>query len=741
MFALLGLGLAAHSKPRGEAAVRLTTISIDDFSRDRTLFDSGAAFGRDAAELTLSGTGTVGEAVEMRMLQDGGGASDWTVFAAIDEGGNWSGTTSVARHSDWLRFEVRIQSEPVTRAATGNRFGVGHVVALWGQSEIVRIRSTAYNVLQPEPLLSDDAVQVMWYDGGPVLKHLSNADPHTAATAAMANVFMAERPGDKFALVFQAQSGTGFRDLVDDSDPRRLWADDAVVHAFATADGQHVGMPSISWFATPGSLAEHYGEAVFPLFTGKTLDGTPVAFPTSLDFGTNSYQADHWFGEFYDPAHTKWIGFGPHRFDIDADMQSATVLASGGVQSNLLNKEKARQSWREMMVNPNADGLFLPLGLEPLAYQNGVAEGESWTDQSHPSPDTDDGAPMFGRLVAHAVLQSAGLTNWAVPVFDQSFWEPSGLYVEAWSSGGPITTPRLARGEAALDNSHPHWTDVFGWQINGAPAERAEIVAGRVRLFPNAGVFTSNDVIRFGEGGASGMVAFPDDHIAQTYKNLPVVDLGLSGIDGVSVRPLPDPAVLENTLVAEAGEFVLGATGPFFYDPVTLGAGVAKMQAQFDMAPVVPGSGTKTLLTTTGNYLRFEILPNGKLRLRVRDSGGEVHVDNVQTSAGLLTSGVFADIRFALDLQAGFARLWVNDALVMDEGFTSSAPTLPSNRILGLMATNTGAYQVEGTVSRIAIWKDATATGELPNGAPYKAFVGPASVVNGDAWKLGSDAT
>ena len=394
-----------------------------------------------------------------------------------------------------------------------------------------------------------------------------------------------------------------------------------------------------------------------------------------------------------------------------------------------------------MLANPNADGLFLPLGLEPLAYQNGIADGASWTDQSHPSPDTDHGAPMFGRLVAHAVLQSAGLTNWAVPVFDLSFWEPSGSYVEVWSSTGPITTPRLARGEPALDNSHPHWTDVFGWQINGAPAQRAEIVAGRVRLFPNAGVFTSNDVIRFGEGGASGMVAFPDDHIAQTYKNLPVIDLGLSGIDGVSVRPLPDPAVLENTLIAEAGEFVLGASGPFFYDTVTLGAGVSALQAQFDMAPVVPGSGTKTLLTTTGNYLRFEILPNGKLRLRVRDSGGEVHVDNVQTSAGLLTSGVFADIRFAVDFPVGFARIWVNDALVMDETFTSIAPTLPSNRILGLMATNTGAYQVEGTVGRIVVWKDAVATGELPSGTPYKDFAGPASVVNADAWKLGADAT
>jgi len=101
----------------------------------------------------------------------------------------------VPRQANWLRVEARIKSEPVTRASTPNRFGVGHVIALWGQSEVVRIRSTVYDQAPPEPLLSDESVQAMWFEGGPVVKHLSSADPHTAALAAMANVFMAERRG------------------------------------------------------------------------------------------------------------------------------------------------------------------------------------------------------------------------------------------------------------------------------------------------------------------------------------------------------------------------------------------------------------------------------------------------------------------------------------------------------------------------------------------------------------------
>ncbi|MDA8746852.1 hypothetical protein N9M66_01430 [Litoreibacter sp.] len=742
MITALGLGLNAPSAPKGDIVAPQTAISIDDFSRDRSLFDSGAAFGRSSADVSISGSGTVGETVQVRLLPEGGAATAWQDIAVIDGNGDWLATLSADLNSAWIFPEVRIKSEPGTRARTVNRFGVGHVIALWGQSEIVRVRSTTYNLLTPEPLLDDDAVQAIWFDGAPVLKHLTDLDPHTASLAAMANVFLTERPGDKIALVFQAVSGTGFKALVDDSDTGRAWSEDAAVHAFATADGQHVGLPSVSWFATPGTFGADYEEALFPLFTGLTTGGTAVTFPTAIAYDGGSYQADHWFGELYDPLHTKWVAFGPHRFDIGSDMQNATVLGGGAPQVSLMNKELARISWRAMVSNPNAGGVFLPLGLEPLTYQNGVSDGSGgWNDQSHPASDTDDGAPMFARLVAHAVLQASGLKNWAMPVFDQAMWEPTGAYVEVWSTAGPVTTSRIARGEIALDNSQPHWTDVFGWQINGAPAERAEIFAGRVRIYPNAANFTSTDVIRFGEGGATGMIKFPEDHIAQTYKNLPIVDLGLAGIDGVPIRPLPDATVLQNTLVPMSADFTTSTTGPFFYDPTTLGAGVAQFYTQLDLAPAVPPSGSTNLLTTTGNYLRLEILSNGKLRLRVRDTGGVVHVNNVQTSAGIVVDGVQADIRFSLDLPAGFARIWVNGALVMDVGFVSAAPTLPSNRALILLANNTGAYQVAANVAGIAVWKDATPDGSLPGSTPYKELLGPASAVNSDAWKNGDDAT
>lgn len=742
MIIQLGLGLTHRSTADGTVFVPQTQIAITPFTRDKTLFDSGAAFGRNAASVPLRGTGTAGETVQLRLIFDDGASTPWEDLVQVAPDGQWQGTATQARSATWIRPEVRIKSEPVTRQASTTRFGVGHVIALWGQSEIVRIRSEAHDLSSAAPLLADDMVQAIFSDGAPVVKHLTAADPHTAALAAMANTFLATRANDKVAVVFQAKSGTGIRALVDDSDTGRDWADDAALHAFATADGQHVGMPAMSWFASPGALGDLYDDSLFPLMTGKMLDGTPVAFPTTLNTGTGlEFTANHWFGELYDPAHTRWVPYGPHRFDIGEDMQSATVTALGAQQDNLSNKQQAREAWRSMVANPNAGTWFLPLGLEPLAYQNGVPDGTGgWTDGSHPADDTPDGAARFAQLTAHAVLQASGLATWQVPEFDQCAWEATGAYVEVWSSAGPITTLRTARQEAPLQAGFPHWTRVFGWQINGFPAERAELVAGRVRIFPVTGSFTASDVISYGEGGATGMVKFPEDLYAHAYKDIPLVDVGASGVEGIELRPLPNAAVLQNTLPASEPSFTTTATGPHFVDPVALGAGVSGLYLSLDLTISLPASGARTLATTTGNYLKLESLPDGSLRARVRDEDGIVKVDNFQTNAGVLIDSTRAEVVMNVDMVAGFARVWVNGTQVMDETFVMGSGLLPGNRKLLLLATNTGAYQVEATIFGLSVWKTAGSGLTPPTSAPYKTISGIASTVNGDSWKQGDDA-
>lgn len=740
MMIAMGLGIGAGGLAENTDAPELPELSLTDFSRDRVLFDSGFAIGANLADIALSGTSDTGEVIEARALSvDDGGASStgWSEIATVDAGGNWSGQIQVPRSASWYRAQVRVKSTPVL-SRQSSRFGVGHVVAIWGQSEDARFHSSFHNTAPVPGLLHQDAVQYMYFDAGVQHTHISDATPVTASVAAMANTFLAERPQDKFAIVSHAVAGTDPRGLVDDTVPSRNWADDLALHQFATADGQKVGLASWSWFAAPGSLGTYYEEALFPLFTGLEKDGTVFAVPGTLSYNSGStVQYDHVFSELYDPAHTRWAGHGPHRFEITETMQDATHLASGAEAVSLLNKQRARESWRNMLANPNAGGIFLPYGIEMLAYQNGQSDGAGgWQDSSHPDGNSSDGLPLRARLTAHAVMQAAGMVGWAVPEFDNCSW--SSDFVEVWSSVGPITTTRLARGEPVLDGTHPHWTDVAGWQINGAPAERAEIIAGRVRIYPNGGgSFTFSDQISYGEGGATGMIVYPDDHIAQLWKNIPLVDVDAAGVEGIALRSLPDPAVLANTLSAPQS-FDIAETGPYFRDPSAVGTGHTglTMEARLSFSP--GGTSYYDLFQLSGSYMRLEARPhNGRVRLQVRDSAGTIVVARQEFLNVIPAMGTTVTYRFVLNHTLGWARLYVDDVLALEAPFSvPGTGLLPDNRMLQFFK----GQGLVATVRHLRAWKEATSDGSAPISPPYKEIIGGAAAINADPWKLGTDA-
>ncbi len=207
MLFMLGLSVATAAAPKSTSQTPTTTISINEFTRDKTLFDSGVAVGRNLATIGLSGTATPDEPIEVRLLPEGESPTSWETLTTADPNGDWTATVTSPRRPGWVRVEVRVQSEPFVRAMTTTRFGVGHVIALWGQSEVVRLHSQVHDSLTPEQVLEDDAVQAIWLDAGtPVVHHITDAAPHSSALAAFANTLIGERPGEKFALVFQAVS-------------------------------------------------------------------------------------------------------------------------------------------------------------------------------------------------------------------------------------------------------------------------------------------------------------------------------------------------------------------------------------------------------------------------------------------------------------------------------------------------------------------------------------------------------
>lgn len=745
---MISLASISTSAPigRGAPALPSGTVAVTAFSRDGTLFDSGAAFGRNIASVPLSGTGTPGEIVEARALSvDDGGATStaWVTVGTVGAGGGWSGTISAPRSGSWYRPEVRLKAQPAATAQGAARFGVGHVLAIWGQSEPDRILST-FQDLAPVPAITDDeAVQIIVGAAAtPARYFVKQSAPYSSGVAAMADTLIRSRPSEKFAVVFQTVPGTDPRALVNDSDPSRNWSSDKALHDFATADGQKVGIAAMSWFAAPGNLGANYGAAMFPLFAGKMTDGTPVSFPATITYASGqSYRADHWFGELYNYADTRWVGYGPHRFDIDGDMQDATHYTGGAIQTNFVNKQAARLSWRQMLALPAAT-MFLPRGLEPLSYVNGYDDGAGgWTDLAHPSGTTVDGRQAFARLTAAAILQSAGLLTAPVPVFDNCLWDTSGAWVEVWSSAGAITTTRRARGEAALGTTYTHWTEVMGFQINGTPARNTQIVAGRVRILPNSGVFTRADVLTFGEGGATGALKFPADMVAGTWKNLPIVNLGIAGLSGIPVSAMPDATVLASTLPATTPKFTTSATGPYFADSINVAAGVTAITfgARFRVSSL-PATGTYILFSQGNTGFDVELMNNGNLRFNVKDGAGIKYLNNQVFAAGL-AANTWYDLVCAANHSANNLKISINGTVSTVAYTAAGNGVFQSNRALSLLGRAGGTLQFVGEVEYVRVWQSGTGTGTVPTGTPYHSVVGPAATANADSWKFGANAT
>lgn len=744
---MLSLSLSVHAgkKPSAVAAPS-AQIGLAGFTRDRVIFDSRFAFGQNSSAVALSGTGTAGEVVQARAysVDDAGTTSTaWVDIATIGAGGTWAGTITAPRSPSWYRPEVRIKSQPAVTAQGSNRFGVGHVIALWGQSEQANILNSFYSTSSPVNISDPEAVQVISGVAAtsctPTAQMVTNANPITASAAALAATCIATRPGDKFAFLFQCVPGTDPRALVNDADTTRTWAADKALHDFATADGQKVGLCAMDWFASPQGLGSAYAEALFPLFTKKTLAGAAVTIPGTVTYTGGTYQADHWFGELYDYSFTKWIAYGPHKFDILADMQDATHVAAGTADARTQNIQACRTSWRTVPQNAYAT-MFLVAGGEPLTYSNGKDDGAgSWTDLAHPSAG-DDGTVRFARLCAISVLKAAGLSTVTPPAFDNCTWAADGSYVEVWSSAGAITTTRIARGEAALPATYNHWTPVVGFQINGLPAQNVAIVSGRVRITKNGGGnFVASDVLTFGEGGATGMIKFPQDYQNALWKNWLIVNVGAPGLEGLPVQAMPSSAVLANTLPANPNFTTVSGQSTRFKDTVNWPTTLGKMTFAIDGS--ITSTGASVYLVEMDNvHISLVVGNTGSLLLSLKDSANTTLMSSV--NIGGVTLGVRSEVIVAIDLSANTVWTTLNGvtttrAIAANSGIIEST----TSRKFNFLSRATGTNFVIGTFYKLEVWTDAVSGGGRPPSDTNlrTRIVGPAAVANAHAWKLGGN--
>ncbi|MEO0831502.1 MAG: hypothetical protein AAFY03_13720, partial [Pseudomonadota bacterium] len=141
-------------------------LTIDDFSRDRSIFDSGLAQGLNKADIPLSGRASPGDVIEVRVItEDGEEVVPWHILATAGAKGDWAGDVRSERHRSWLRPEVRVRARPNAVVRTSARFGVGHVFAIFGQSNDARQVNPRFSLIEPEQIVDEEAVQLVYIPG------------------------------------------------------------------------------------------------------------------------------------------------------------------------------------------------------------------------------------------------------------------------------------------------------------------------------------------------------------------------------------------------------------------------------------------------------------------------------------------------------------------------------------------------------------------------------------------------
>jgi len=556
--AVLFSGVAANASDR---------VFLDEFPRDRAIFDTGAQLGLATANVPLSGTATLadgatpvadGQVIEARAYSvDDGGASS-TAWTAVGEtsGGGWSGSIAVPRNTSWYRAEARVQGSSAPVAQMSHRFGAGHVWAIYEQSNWSKLLDHNSNSLPNDTVTHPGDVFIFKRNGS--ITEVDNGGGFSPSLSALANALSAERPGEKFAIGFHTQSGTSPSDMLTMSTEdaqygtqgKRDWEAEVVCHENLTLNGlTPVGLVTINGWIAFGAGKPSVANAMTKVFLGKDIDGTPVT-PAELNSPRN-------MTTFYDWSYSRLGWVGPHGRDNGG--QSA-----GNVQvfADLPGYGKPADDDYEALVDRLRSNFgqphlpeTLPTVMETIGPQRGRPNGSGgWTEILHMNGRSKDGREMLARIGMAATLKTVGLVDWPIPEFNRRYDEPTGAYVEFWMDGHDVTTWRRLRAAAGelgeypteIPDTFPHRTEVMGWEIDGRPAERAEIVANAgdsghagVRVYPNTGRpnFSRYSKIIYGPGSYVGRQIKEKDPQEGVHLNYPVVDVGQVALPALPVQP------------------------------------------------------------------------------------------------------------------------------------------------------------------------------------------------------------
>ena len=451
------------------------------------------------ARVTRSGTATPGQSIEARAVpKEGADPTEWVEIAKADDKGQWSGTLDVSRSPHPYYFEVRLKDAPYMSARTTRTFFSGLLIAVHAQSDIAIAamkNRTPWVTIDPEPMLRDDLAQMFYLDGFNIdapeqpetnLKRvfLSNKTPYSPGMAAIANTFIDLIPDTPVAFIMHAVPGTSPTTMANDNNTNRVWENDKKLHDFVVRDGNQPGLHASYFSSAYTGIAQNFGQALAPIFTGRRLDGTSFTTPGKQTYGySQSTWIDHTYADLYNLNFTKTM-----ILPIDAMEDS--------FRADFLN-------------NPKFEGLFVEGKFD--LYNSSVSGRYNQSqnrvdDTNHANAHKEWGAPRRMRMWALSMIEALGGQSLEQPVLDIVEAAPNGdaSMVRIGSTSGPISTLRKQLGLPELDSSkHAAYGDgVFGVYVNdkyvpayignnaGKPADE-----GWIYVPKPGGNFTNSDII------------------------------------------------------------------------------------------------------------------------------------------------------------------------------------------------------------------------------------------------------
>jgi len=717
------------------------------------VYDRNKLNGGNAADIPVAVTGaSPNTALEARAIDSAGLATSWVSIGTTDGAGDLSSTIAdIPAALNWYKWQVRKAATPSEGGTTAGEFGVGDVIAFFGQSPLAQSTS-------PGPTRSFTSPEVLTVTGvvegvAPLATvPITQADSYNEEYSYLSE--MVAGTSDCVAMfVDLAHSGTGRWELADDANTGRQWADLTAIVQHIRDAGSEIGLIYETWHTADGpELASDPTGIFLPFYTGVDAGGNAVA--TGADM-SGVYNLDHMLFDLsgqarglFNETRTKMVYATPFGNGFTNGMNNF-LDTDGVLDRNRLLRHEMRDKLDSMLATTPMQAIVAQQG----PYSNNVMIQLGGT--IHLEENEEFGRPHILRNGFAAAYLANGVisddysgTELGIPEITGVTWSQTHIDVQvSIPAGRQLTTTRIARGMADIGTAQPHYTEVMGFEFaqnlehsllpSGFSAVIHDASAGIIRITPDAGVIENGARLTFADG-QSIPVLEDADKTAGSHLNMPIVTCGAGG--GYEGLPLKPQAVFW-------GDNIAGATPilPHVRSPIAgFEVEVSEDYSSDTLTMEFKGSLTFTddkhvLVSTPANRLIFGIDREGDIQWLMK-SGSETTLFNKRSPEGTVPLGYTMDrmrqvhLVASIDRIAETATVWLKDEAgvfqtVMTPSFTDPGGPLIIDR--AIQFGKTGNDAMHGRIEKLAVWQSYTNTPDTSVlGAPYALKEGNAASWN-----------